>query len=429
MTKARISALAVFVAAASALRLAAQAPPAITYDAPSSGFSLPTPGQFVYSLSGGQTGYIGYGATTANKGGSSATATQLNGSLSMLTESQQHPFSLLYGGGMTLFENSVGTSLYFQSLQASQQYLTEHWSFLVSDTFRITPDIAIGGLSGVAGAGDLGNGTAGGSAAGYFSPNQTRIEQTAEANAEARITGSSSINFGGGYELIHATGNYAFANSNTLFGNATFKHRVDGRTNVSGVGTFMRNTQDSTGSEINAFSGQFSLDRSTSPLTSFSVSVGPQYIRTSYNGKTSPLLTYFAKGSFFHQTQFSQINASFDHEVHSTPSAGGANETLTANFTYTRGLSPWLRVSLSANYLRTVALPGAVNLGFKSNGLYFGGQANRSLGEHWSAFVSYTAEKQNYSGTTLGVTPLLGLEQIIGAGVTYTPLPVHLHGH
>ena len=68
---------------------------------------------------------------------------------------------------------------------------------------------------------------------------------------------------------------------------------------------------------------------------------------------------------------------------------------------------------LTANQINTQSTIGSV-------------QANRAFTRTLSAFISYTLLHQSYQGTITGITPLNGLQQVVGYGITYSPSAVHL---
>jgi hypothetical protein len=299
----------------------------------------------------------------------------------------------------------------------------------VADSFQITPDLPFGGLSGTAGAGDLGTSTAGGVASGAFTPNQTRMSEGLNGSAQRFLTGSTSLVLTGVYSMLFVPSSSSLANSKSEGANAGLQHHVDGLTDVGATYAFLHNGQSGSGSSTMVQTAEVTFGRKLSPLTSFTGAAGPQFVSNQYAGLTNSLLGYSAQASLSRQLEFSTIGLTFDRGVHSTVGGGGASETLQAGVTYGRSFTPVLRTSASLGYLRTSALPGAINAGYNSDGGYVAAQANRSFGPHWSTYLSYTLEKQSYTGSTPGITLLQGADHIVSVGVSFAPLPVSLHGH
>jgi hypothetical protein len=56
------------------------------------------------------------------------------------------------------------------------------------------------------------------------------------------------------------------------------------------------------------------------------------------------------------------------------------------------------------------------------------GQISRALARSLSCYVSYTAENQTSSGGATTVDVFTGLSQVVGFGLTFSPMPIHV-GH
>ncbi|SEG13967.1 hypothetical protein SAMN05421819_1925 [Bryocella elongata] len=404
-----------------------QAPPAVTYDAPSTGFSLPLAGQLTYAVNGGETAYVNYAGYSGT-----AYATQMGATVGILTGSSYHPFSLLYGGGVTFFSGGQGNSSYYQSLDMSQQLVYEKWTFIAEDTLRITPDLPLGGVSGTAGAGDLGNGTAGGDAAGLLTPNQTRLNESAQGSAQRMLSGATSLNMGVGYTLLHFPGGGTAASgidSSSLNASGGVTHHLSGRDQIGGNYSYIHTSQPSTGFTVNTQSARMNVTHSFSPTWTASAGAGPQFFTSAAAGLSSSSLSYSVQASVDHELQFSSMNLSFDREILNTASYGSSAETARLGFGFSRSISPVMHASANMSYLRTTSLPGVGTYAYNSNGFYLGAQVNRTLSRLWSAYFSYTLEDQSVTGLTGGPAPLQGIQHLVGFGVTFAPLPISLHGH
>jgi len=420
-----VSAAALLLAACPpAVSMFAQAPPAVTYDAPSTGFSLPLAGQLTYAISGGETAYVNYAGSKGN-----AYTTQVGATVGLITSSNSHPFSLLYGGGISIFTGGIGNSTYYQSLDFSQQLIREKWTYLVSNSLRITPDLALGGVSGTAGAGDLGTGTAGGPDAGLLTPNQNRITESVQGSAARSLSGATSLNLGGGFNMLRSPSGAVGVDSNSTSVNAGLEHHFDARNEMSGSYFFMHSTQSSTGFKVNSHSAMANVTHVFSPTWSASVGAGPQYFTATSVGISSSSLSYSASASVDHQIQFTTLSASFSRSLRNTASYGASAETTNAGFNVSHSFSPLMRASANMSYMRTGSLPGVGTNVYSSGGYYVGAQLNRTISRLWSAYFSYTLEDQNVTGNTGGLTPLQGFQHLIGFGISFAPLPVTLHGH
>jgi hypothetical protein len=103
---------------------------------------------------------------------------------------------------------------------------------------------------------------------------------------------------------------------------------------------------------------------------------------------------------------------------------GSINDTFTgsASGRITRSLS----MSALGTYSRSNGLQLITNQQINYQSAIGSVQANRAFTRTLSAFVSYTALHQAVQGLSVGPSPLIGLQQVLGFGITYSPSPVHL---
>ncbi len=434
-TPARItgSALAFLTLALAHLPFArSQAVAAATAPGDSLGFHLPTAsGTLHYGVSLSETATFGYEGQNDNY-----YSTNISGNVGYLSQSHEHPFSLIYSGGY-LFADNGGYSSQYHDLAFSQVANFGRWTAVVGDSLAYLPQSAAGGLSGIPGLGDAN--LPPGQPVGYIDQSilnrgVTRISNIASGSLTRQITGKTGV-FGaasfGVDRYIGASG--SGIDDNNYSASVGINHRINARTN-SGVsytyGRFSYSSQQITTTNQTA---SFFISRQLTHRLSASGSAGPQWI--SANSPLIPSqLSYAVSASITYAGKNTSTSAGFSRgtTTGSGVVTGAISNSLYAGAQHHFG-SRWQGAAnvfyVSSHSLATLT---AFNPNFDQVvGIV---QVNRALSRNFSAYASYSAERQienqlPASGFTYSGLAFNGLAQTVGFGITYSPESIHVGHH
>ncbi len=403
--------------------VAAAAAPA---QAPYTGFELPSvPGSLTYSVSASEIFTFGYNASNVN-----VAATSFSGNLGYLSGSSRHPFSAVYTGGYFVPTSGQPNQVY-QSLALSQVLTFGKTTFILSDAVSYLPEAATSGLSGIPGLGDANLPPI--SITSYanqdiFSNYSRRVDNTLSATAERQITGSTSISASGSQSILRLLDIPGTESTDVNAYSATggVQHRLNARNTVGADYSYSESTYTGFGlsSVSQGVNGSFS--RQLNRNASFSISAGPQ--RTSTNDPALiPTRTRLSVGAVL-QYSGGRTTENFSYSRATGTGSGlvAGSETDSVRFGVGRQFGRSLSVSGQVGYLKSESLiPGALD----TSGIVAGVQANRSITERLSGFVSYTLERQIAQGNSISSLALNGVVQTLGFGITYAPAALHFNRH
>ena len=392
---------------------------------PSPGFQLPTTsGTLHYGLSFSERATLGYEGDN-----STYYSTNFSGNLGYLSESRVHPFSAIYSGGYLLGTNGQPSSQY-HDLAFSQVLTFGRWTAVVGDSVAYLPESAAGGLSGIPGVGDA-NLTPGLPGTyldqSILNRNITRISNIATGSLTRQITGATGI-FGAGSfgvdRYIGAGGTGIDDNNSSVSGG--INHRINPRTSTGAVYSYGRYSY--TGQSIVTSSQTFSLQvsRQFSRKLSGSASAGPQWI--SANTPLIPSQLSYALGAnltYAGKNTSSSVGFSRGTSAGSGVITGAISNSLFAGVQ--RRFGPGWQGAANVFYVRSQSLAtGAFNVNFDQVvGVL---QVNRAISRNFSAYASYSAERQIDNGPIASAILFNGLSQTLGFGITYSPESIHV-GH
>jgi hypothetical protein len=413
----------------------AQALPAAEAAPISTGFALPTSlGSLHYAVTASQSFIWGY------YGGSGVSAsTNLTGDLGYLSNSKQHPFSVILTGGHSFGEwGEPGYS--FASLSFSQVANIGKWNLVGSDSVSYFPGTAASGLSGIPGVGDLGvtpTQIGADTAQGILTNFSDRVNNTVTASVSRPLTGKTSLNATGAYSIIKfldqtlnsSNVSSAGLDSDSESGGLGINHQVDARNTYGGQYSYSNYTytNDSFGVLAPAFASQSIsavYSHRFSRKLSGSIAAGPQ-LTTIQTANSVTSASVFVDASMIYAGKSSNSSLSF---VRSTNSGYGiVGGAISNGVVYSVGHQfgvVW-NVSATASFTLSSSLPAPGIPSFSSDTYVEGVQVSRAILRSLSGFASYTFEKQSTSGTGV-IDVYSGNSQILGFGLTYSPSSRHL---
>ncbi len=408
-----------------------QATPTASIQPSPAGLSLPTlNGTFQYGLSLSEVMSKGY------SGGGVSAQTSLSGDVAYSSKSVVRPRNLIYAGGLQLGSRTT----YFQSLAASQSFVSRGWVFSVSDVVSYLPQSPTVGLSGIPGTGDLGlnpvqNGLE--PSQGILSIGNSRLSNAVSGNVERRLDAFTSISGGASYGTLHFFGNGGL-NSDQISTDVSLNRRLNGRSSASVSGTYgvYRYTGLGAGASFDTRGVSGGYQRQISRSLNASVSGGPQWIGSSAVLGIPSRLTFSAGAGLSYSVRVYNAAISYTRGVTggSGIQPGGISDSIVG--TVQRPFGAAWSASGNVGYSRTQGLtngptPLALALqGLSSSGSYnsvfVGGQVSRRISRSFSAFGSYTVLDQSYTQTRVSPVALNGIVQSFALGISYFPHSLHL---
>lgn len=412
-----------------------QATPTASVQTSPSGLNLPAiNGSFQYGLSAAEIVQKGF-----SSGGVYA-STSLSGDVAYTSKSEVHPLSLVYSGGFQFGNQSSSSTTYFQSLAASQGYITRGWVFSVSDVVSYLPQSPTVGLSGIPGTGDLGlnpvqNGLE--PSQNILSVGNSRVSNSVSGAVERRIDAFTSVSGGASYGTLAFFGNGGL-DSTQISANAGLNRRINGRSSASLSATYGTYRYSSLGSGGSFATKGLSAgyQRQLSRSLSVSASGGPAWIGSSSVLGIPSRLTFTAGAGLSYTVRIYNASVSYNRGINggSGVQPGGISDSVVA--TLQRPFGTAWSASANLGYSRTQGLsntPTPVNLSIAGlttignyNSVFAGGQVSRRISRSFSGFGSYTALTQSYTLTQTSPVALNGIVQSFAIGVSYFPRSLHL---
>jgi hypothetical protein len=400
--------------------------------------ALALDGTLHYALSASeiiQYGYFGAGEVTHS--------TALSADAAYTAKSMVYPFNVLFAGGVILQNQAGQGTTSFWNIEASQGLVTRSWVFNVSDSFSFLPQSPTTGLSGIPGVGDLGSipvqGPTEGPAGGIFSDAGNRISNSVSGSAERQITRDTSISGSGSWLIFQFLGDSANSglNNSSVTGSVAVNRRLDARTSASLAAVYSTFTYSGVQSgfatpDIETKGINLSFQRVLTRRLSVSVSAGPQWISSSNSTLIPKSLNAAASAGVSYSRGLTSASVSYSHGVNSGSGVlpGTESDTFTGSLGRTFGRK-WV-ASANLGYTRSAGLTQLANqipaapIHAVYDSIFGGAQVTRAFGEHFSGFLSYTAQHQSSNSAFAGQNALNGTTQTFGIGVTYTPRSTRL---
>ncbi|WP_263367322.1 hypothetical protein [Edaphobacter bradus] len=406
---------------------------------PSQGASV-TDGAVHYSLSASEI--IQHGLYTSS---TTDYTTSFSGSAGYISSSQNRPFSLLYTGGLLVTSYSGQRIQTFQNAALTQQLVTRHWIFGVSDSVSYLPQSPTTGYSGIAGVGDLGTlvGPATGPAGGILTGYGKRLSNGLSGTIERKLGASTSVSGTGNWDILRFLDGVGL-DTTSVGGTAALNRRLDARNTVSvnasysifTYGTYYGDVSNAYG--LNGLSFQsrginLSYQRLLTRSLSMNLSAGPQSITSSNKAVAPSRLTVSSTASLFYTRKVTSAALSF---IRGANGGSGVQQGTIANVVGASLMrefgSLWqatatLGYSHSEGLIQSPTINAALGIRGTYNSVYGGVQVTRALGRHASCYASYTIENQSNSLTSAAVPNVFnGTANIIGIGITYAPRSTRL---
>lgn len=409
-----------------------QALPAAEASPISTGFALPlTAGTLQYAVSASESLVWGY---YGNNG--AASATNLTGDIGYISNSKRDPFSMVFSGGRS-WSTGGQPSYGFLNLALSQVLNAGRWTFVVSDSVNYMPSTPAGGLSGIAGVGDLGVTpvqVGADTGQGVLTNYSSRVENSAALSLQRKITGKTSINASGAYTIDRFLDNTSSPansglDSESESGSGGISHQMNVRNTFGG--NYSYSNYEYTGNTYGVFAPTFVSQTASFFYThqftrklGFTAAAGPQWT-TIKTGVNTTSLSAFVDASANYSAKMSRSSVSFLRSTNSGYGVLGGAISNSVSYAYSRTFGRVWNGAITASYARTSSLPSSAQLPYTFNTTVAGAQMSRALGHSLSIYGSYTAEDQSSNGSSGAVDVFNGLSHVLGFGITYSPMSVH----
>lgn len=405
---------------------------------PSSAGAVTTADQLTYTLSASNSVITGYNGVNGV-----SDSINIAGNAAYVSGSERHPTSFVYSGGY-LFGNNGQPSTSFQNFGVSQVLNTRKWTFVVSDIVSFLPSTPRYGLAGIPGVGDYGSvpvSTTQQIGDVALTNYGQRISNSATGSATYRFSNRTDIDLTGGYSLQRfLDGNGGFTgtngnllnnnggiNNNLLFASGQLNHHLTAATTVGAAYTYSKASYPSPYSfsyQSNAVLGVY--QHTFSPRLSFNVSAGPQWTTGSNATLFPSRLGISASANLLYTAGRNNYSLSYSRGTNTGSGVllGSVTDFLT--FSGQRHFSENWNGGFFAGYGRARTLSNDPAYYTSTNSFTAGLQANRRIGEHFSAFGSYAVQYQSVGRLIATDNAFDGVAHVLSFGVTYAPRPIHL---
>lgn len=400
---------------------AAQSVPVETGSPLYTGFQMPTVGGSLhYALNAGERVTFGYNQTQGT-----VSAATFSGNLGYITPSIRFPTTINYTGGY--LQTTYGQpSAFFQDATISQAYQSRKWHLTLSDAVSYLPETSASGIYGVIGTGTNTGIT---TPQGVLVPYATRVENSVTGDAVREITGKTSLNGIGFYSIERFPGYSGGIQTNIYSLRGGVDHRLNTLSSFAVNYAYSNFSYLGVNGTFQTQGVQAQYKRQLTRSFSFAAAAGPQ--RTGASALTlrpaSYSYTVDAQATYVGDVASAfAMNVSFIRSTNGGAGItfGAINNTVTGNIT--RRITRSTQATALGSYSTSTGLLLLTATQVDTKAAIGSVQVNRAFTRTLSAFVSYTAQHQSVQGLYIGVTPLIGLQQILGFGVTYSPSPIHL---
>lgn len=385
------------------------------------GFQMPTIGGTLnYALNAGERVTFGYNAKVGT-----VSAATFSANLGFITPSVRMPTTVSYTGGY--LQTTYGQpSAFFQDFTITQAYNTRKWHLTASDAVRYLPETSASGVFGV-----LGTGTTTGivTAQGVLIPYATRIENSVTVAVARELTGKTTADASGFYSIERFPGYTGGIQTNTysLRGGAT--HRINGLSSFAADYSYNDFSYVFIPGDFQAQGVQGQYKRQLTRRFTVTAGAGPQLISASTltNRPSSVSYTVDAQASYVGDVASAfVVSGTFKRSTNggSGITFGATSNTVAGDVS--RRITRSTQATALGSYMSSTGLLLITNKQVNTQSAVGSLQVNRAFTRTLSAFVSYSVQHQAVQGLYSGVTPLIGLQQSLGFGVTYSPSPIHL---
>jgi hypothetical protein len=412
-----------------------QALPAAEASPVSTGFALPTSlGSLQYAVSASQSLTWGY---YGNQG--AASSTNLTGDVAYLSNSKQHPFSMVFSGGHS-FSESGQAGYSFLNLGFSQVANLGRWNFILSDNVSYLPGTPVAGLSGVPGVGDLGVNPVqigGDTGQGVLTNFSNRVNNVVAGSVQRQITGKTSLNASGSYATMRfldstngpASSSGAGLDSDAASGGGGISHQIDARNTYGGNYAYSNFTYSGNNFGITTpnFVSQTASAMFSHQFTrklSFSASAGPQWT-TIGSSSSGTSISAYADVSVSYAAKSYGTSLVFTRGTNSGYGALAVSISDGVVFGASRRFGVVWNCSFNSAYAHTSTLAVASVTPYSVNTAIEGIQVSRAIVRNLSGYASYAFEDQSNAGTN-AINVFSGISQVVGFGLTYSPSALHL---
>lgn len=389
------------------------------------GFQLPTVGGTLhYSLSAAERLTFGYTSTLGT-----VSAATVSGNIGLITPSKSKPTDLSASIGYLASTGGGQPSAFFTDFSISQSYDTKNWKLKLIDSFRYLPETSSAGLSGIAGIGNVGTIVPGIPSQGVFIPFATRIENSADADVTRVLTGRTSATVIGGYSLERFPGYTGGIQTDVYSISGLVNHRLNALSSAGGSYHYSRFSYVGVNGVFQSQGISAFYKRQVSRRLTLNLGGGPQIISGSSLTGQPASVSYTADLQATYIGSIASglaMSASYKRSTNggSGITFGAINDTV--NGSVSRRLTRSLNVSALGTYSHSAGLQLITKTQISTQSFDGSFQANRAITEKFSAYVSYTVLHQSIQGANYNGTPLNGLQQVLGFGVTYSPSAIHL---
>ncbi|HEY5331464.1 MAG TPA: hypothetical protein VIJ79_16405 [Acidobacteriaceae bacterium] len=401
--------------------------PAVTSAPTYQGFQLPTvPGTLHYALSFSELVRTSYYGT-----GRDIWGTSISGDAGYLSKSENHPFSMVYSGGYIHNTGSIASSI-FQSLALSQTYTTSLWNTVVSDSVDYLPESPSSGLSGIPGVGDVGvtvPPVGGDTGQDILSRTGQRITNKTNLSIQRRLTGSTSVQGGGGYSIQRfLTDTINALNSQEMSVQGGVNHRIDALSHAEGDYSYSHFSYEGQDFTVSMQKFTVGYNRQLNRKLVVHATVGPQFVSSSGSPLASSSVNVSVDAGGAYQAQHYDFSIAYTRGVRAGSGviAGSFVDSVSAEGA--RRLGEYMHIAGDASYTHNSSLENLTTHPLDFQTVRGNVQISRTVSRDFNVYVSYSLQEQQSSSLPVTTAAFTGTSQTFGFGISYSPRQLHL-GH
>ena len=407
------------------VRVAAQNVPAATAPVPYTGFELPdTSGTLRLSFNGSERFTLGYNGSGGNSNGFSA-----SGLAAYLSNSPTDPFSAVYTGSF-ITGDATAPARVLSNLAMSKVVDLGRYHVVVADAVSYSPENPVSGLTGVPGLGDGNTAPLSGSTTGLDvqTINTSVLSNRVSGTTSYSLSAATSVSGTASQSVIRYLsvpgGSTTDQNEWTFSGG--LRQMMDASTSLGVRYSYAEYSYLGSGLSVKSQSIAFTASRTLTPYLSVNGSVGPQFTSSSNPTFEPSSSSYSLSGALLYHNDQWNATVNANRGINGGSGLISESESTTVAGRVNRQIGSVVNLSATASYSSYTSLQAGSD---STQSLVVGGQANRAVAAHISAFASYTLQRQLNQGFGVSTLVLNGTTQTLSFGVSYSPGPIHVGQH
>lgn len=343
----------------------------------------------------------------------------ISGRIGVHLDAEHRRTALSYDGGAMLHGRASQGNEHFHTLNFSQAFDVNRWSFLLANDLNYSSQSTYG--TGIPGAANIVSNPGEHiisplvPAQDIFTFNNPRLSDTSVGQAQYRFSRRNSMTASVSYGLLHYLESSQMDNRQ-MGVSLGFDRKLSILSTLALKYSYQHFSYESLGPAMNTHAPQLMYERQFSSRMSAQISLGPELVsyavagpngflrRTSVLGSGSASLSY--------QTRPFGMTLNYSRAVNGGSGVmnGGRSDTVSGSLS--RGFGRQWHTAFSGGYTRTSGITQAT----KVNSRFAGTQVSRNLGRSLTLDFSYTMQSQSNGAVRRDLPGFSGIRHVFGIG-------------